>query len=80
MHITRPSKPSPNLSKVSLLFTNFCLSVLTFTFPPCSVEADLLICTAAILMLFQHEQNVNTQNLFTERLLADPNAVFQFDD
>lgn len=49
-------------------------------FQPRSVEADLLIRAAAILMLFQHEQNVNTQNLFMERLLADPNAVFQFDD
>lgn len=77
MHITQPSKL---FHKPKIKSPNFCLAVLTLTFPPCSDEADLLICTAAILMLFQHEQNVNTQNLFTEKLLADPNAVFQFDD
>lgn len=35
---------------------------------------------AAILLSFQHKQNVNMQNVFTERLLAEPDDVFQFND
>lgn len=32
---------------------------------------------AAILLLFQHELNINQQNLFTWRHLADPDHVFR---
>lgn len=35
---------------------------------------------AAISLSFRHKQNVNMQNVFTEKLLAKPEDVFQFND
>lgn len=67
---------------ISYTVYNFRMTVScpNFDFSTRQRELTCLIHMAAVLLLFQQEQNVSRWTLLIERLLADPDDVFRFDD